>query len=71
MRLGFTIQEAYAFLFFAMVILAAAGSIYVSWSLGREMTPERHHRLTAVHDRLFAWHAGAAHLLCVFELFSP
>mgnify|MGYP000656455880 CR=1 FL=1 len=21
------------------------------------------------HDRLFAWHAGAAHLLCVFELF--
>ena len=47
MRLGFTIQEAYAFLFFAMVILAAAGSIYVSWSLGREMTPERHHRLSA------------------------
>ena len=85
MRLGFTIQEAYAFLFFAMVILAAAGSIYVSWSLGREMTPERHHRLTAVRSRLrmawwliavftiafFAWHAGAAHLLCVFELFSP
>ena len=56
MRLGFTIQEAYAFLFFAMVILAAAGSIYVSWSLGREMTPERHHRLTAVRSRLrMAW----------------
>ena len=56
MRLGFTIQEAYAVLFCAMVVLAAAGSIYVSWSLGRETEPGRHHRLLAVRSRLrMAW----------------
>ena len=41
MRLGFTIQEAYTFLFFGLVLLAAAGTFYVSWALGRAVTPER------------------------------
>ena len=56
MRLGFTIQEAYTFLFFGLVLLAAAGTFYVSWALGRAVTPERRMRLMAVSSRLrMAW----------------
>ena len=56
MRLGFTIQEAYTFLFFGLVLLAALGTFYVSWALGRAIAPERQQRLRAVSSRLrMAW----------------
>lgn len=56
MRLGFTIQEAYGLLFTALVLLSAAGTIYVSWMLGRDVSAERQRRLFAVRSRLrMAW----------------
>lgn len=56
MRLGFTIQEAYTFLFFGLVLLAALGTFYVSWALDRATEPERQQRLRAVSSRLrMAW----------------
>ncbi|MDO5530658.1 phosphatidate cytidylyltransferase [Sutterella sp.] len=56
MRLGFTLLEAYAFLFVGLVVLSALGSFYVSWAIDRAETPERRSRLRAVSSRLrMAW----------------
>ena len=56
MRLGFHIQEAYAFLFVGLTLIAALGTFYVSWALSRVVTPERRQRLKVVSSRLrMAW----------------
>lgn len=56
MRLGFHIQEAYAFLFVGLTLIAALGTFYVSWALNRIITPERRQRLKVASSRLrMAW----------------
>lgn len=81
MRLGFTIQEAYLILFFGLLLLAAAGTIYGSWAAKRVTTLEKRYRLQVVNSRArmawwllvvftIAFAVGLPTLLCFFALIS-